>query len=441
MPEARVTPRLPSAERLMDEMQFLLELCQVVAAKSDLQPILDWIVNKTAVMLAADEGSIKLLDVNDPSGEPPVAKTLVSRKQAGTESGSWPTPVSISVMGYLMQHGGALASADLLADERFPGIRGFKSRIRSVLAVPLSVDGRVTGMLAVTTIEPGRQWAPHEEQLLTIVATNSAGVIEQARLRIEEVKKKKLEEDQERQIRELRTAQEIQMNFVPSKPLVNSGWEVRGTVVPAQQVGGDAFDYFELHDGRIAVAIADVSGKGVPAALLMSGLQASLRAFCTGRKPIPEELRSVNWSVARHATLGKFITLFYTEFDPGSGRLEYCNAGHNPPLLRRRDGTVEALEVGGMPLGIFENVEQQVGRTKLEKGDALLLYSDGIPEALDPREAQFGPERLMKLWRDAASQSLPAFTTNLLAEVVRFRAGAPQSDDITVVTLGPQSAE
>ncbi|MGH7742586.1 MAG: PP2C family protein-serine/threonine phosphatase, partial [Candidatus Eiseniibacteriota bacterium] len=311
MTEARVTPRLPSAERLMDEMQFLLELCQVVAAKADLQPILDWIVNKTSVMLSADEGSIKLLDPSDHSGENPVAKTLVSRKQAGSESGSWPQPISISVMGYLIQHGGALSTPDLLSDDRFPGIKGFKSRIRSVLAVPLSVDGRVTGMLAVTTIEPGRQWAPHEEQLLTIVATNSAGVIEQARLRIEEAKNKKLEEDRERQLRELKTASEIQMNFVPAKPLACAGWEVQGTVVPAQQVGGDAYDYFELHDGRLAVAIADVSGKGVPAALLMSFLQASLRAYCTGRKAIPEQLRSVNWSVARHATLGKYITLFY----------------------------------------------------------------------------------------------------------------------------------
>jgi len=441
MPEARVTPRLPSAERLMDEMQFLLELCQVVAAKSDLQPILDWIVNKTSLLLSADEGSIKLLDPGGHSGENPVARTLVSRKQAGSESGSWPAPLSISVMGYLMQHGGALSTPDLLADDRFPGIRGFKSRIRSVLAVPLSVDGRVTGMLAVTTIEPGRQWAPHEEQLLTIVATNSAGVIEQARLRIEETKKKKLEEDQERQTRELETAQEIQMNFVPAQPLISGGWEVRGTVVPAHQVGGDGYDYFQLHDGRLAVAIADVSGKGVPAALMMSGLQASLRAFCTGRKPIREELRSVNWSVARHATLGKFITLFYAEFNPVTGELEYCNAGHNPPLLRRQDGTVEALEIGGMPLGIFENTELQSGRTALKPGDALLLYSDGIPEALDPREAQFGPERLMQLWRDTGPKPLEKIITLLLSEVVRFRAGAPQSDDITVVVLGPRSQD
>jgi serine phosphatase RsbU (regulator of sigma subunit) len=440
MPDARVTPRLPSAERLMDEMQFLLELCQVVAAKSDLQPILDWIVNKTAVLLSADEGSIKLLDPDVHSGQNPVAKTLVSRKQAGTESGSWPAPVSISVMGYLMQHGGALSTPDLLADDRFPGIKGFKSRIRSVLAVPLSVDGRVTGMLAVTTIEPGRQWAAHEEQLLTIVATNSAGVIEQARLRIEEAKKKQLEEDQQRQIRELQTAQEIQMNFVPSKPLVSSGWEVQGVVVPAHQVGGDAFDYFELHDGRIALAIADVSGKGVPAALLMSALQASLRAFCTGRKPIPEELRSVNWSVARHATLGKFITLFYAEFDPSSGRLDYCNAGHNPPLLRRRDGAVETLETGGIPIGIFENTELELGRTTLGPGDALLLYSDGIPEAFDPRETEFGPERLLKLWRESGDLAAPRLIERLLSEVARFRAGAPQSDDITIVVLGPRSA-
>jgi len=447
MPEARATPGSPSAERLMDEMQFLLELCQVVAAKSDLQPILDWIVNKTSVLLAADEGSIKLLDAGGSSGENPMARTLVSRKQAGAESGSWPAPVSISVMGYLMQHGGALATPDLLADERFPGIHGFKSRIRSVLAVPLNVDGRVTGMLAVTTIEPGRQWAPHEEQLLTIVATNSAGVIERARLRIEEAKKEQLERDRERQIRELETAREIQMNFVPAKPLASGAWEVRGTVLPAQQVGGDAFDYFEQHDGRVAIAIADVSGKGVPAALLMSAFQTSLRAFCTGRRPIHDALRSVNWSVARHATLGKYITVFYAEFDPVSGRLDYCNAGHNPPLLRRRDGSIEALEIGGMPIGIFENTALEQGRTTLEQGrttlapgDALLLYSDGIPEAFDPGGSQFGPERLMSLWRGGASLPAAEFIRRLEAEVARFRAGAPQSDDITIVVLGPRSA-
>jgi len=228
--------------------------------------------------------------------------------------------------------------------------------------------------------------------------------------------------------------------FLPGEPPRIAGLEMFGLSESAREVGGDYYDHFLLPDGRVALAIADVSGKGVPAALLMSALQASLRAFCTGRKPIPEELRSVNWSVARHATIGKYITMFYAEFDPASGRLEYCNAGHNPPLLRRRDGSVEALEIGGMPLGIFENVELERGRTTLGKGDALLLYSDGIPEALDPREGQFGPERLTKLWREAGARPVAEFIPLLESEVARFRAGAPQSDDITIVVLGPHAA-
>ncbi|MBI1798412.1 MAG: SpoIIE family protein phosphatase [Candidatus Eisenbacteria bacterium] len=435
MPDPAVTSREPSAERLMDELRFLSELCQVVAAKSDVQPILDWIVNKTIVLLSADEGSIKLLgpDVGQ------VAKTLVRRQSPGTESGSWPAPISISVMGFLMHHGGALASSDLLNDERFAGLRGFQSRIRSVLAVPLNVDGRITGMLAVTTLEPGRQWSPNETQLLSIVASNSAGVIEQARLRTEAQEMQRFEQENQRIELELNQARSSQMNLVPSGPLVADGWEVHGRVVPAQQVGGDAFDYFLLEGDRLAVAIADVAGKGVPAALLMSNMQASLRAFCNGRHSIPEALRHLNRSVTRSATAGKFITLFYAELDPAAGRLSFSNAGHNPPLLRRRDGSVEMLEVGGLPLGIFEESDFQIGNTPLHAGDALLLYSDGIPEAFDTRDEVFGDERLMELWRTEGQRPPDAFIELLLSEVARFRGSASQSDDMTVVVLGPRS--
>jgi serine phosphatase RsbU (regulator of sigma subunit) len=436
MTEPIVTPRQPSAERLMDELQFLSELCQVVAAKSDLQPILDWIVNKTTLLLSADEGSIKLLgpDVGQ------VAKTLVRRQSPGTESGSWPPPVSISVMGYLMHHATALISPDLLSDDRFPGLKGFQTRIRSVLAVPLSVDGRVTGMIAVTTLEPGRHWTPNEIQLLSIVAANSAGVIEQARLRAESIEKQELEKEKKRLEQELNLAREIQMNLVPSAPLAAAGWEVSGRVVPARQVGGDAFDYFLLDGGRLGLAIADVAGKGVPAALLMSNVQAAIRAFCNGRQSIPEALHHVNRSVARNATAGKFITLFYAELDPEAGHLQFSNAGHNPPLLRRRDGTVEALEVGGLPLGIFEDSQFELGRATFGAGDSLLLYSDGIPEAFDTRDDAFGEERLLELWKTQGHRPGDQFIELLLGEVGRFRGGAGQSDDMTVVVLAPRSA-
>ncbi|MBI3539538.1 MAG: SpoIIE family protein phosphatase [Candidatus Eisenbacteria bacterium] len=264
-------------------------------------------MQKTTGLLSADEGSIKLLGVDGGA----TAKTLVRKHQPGLDSGSWELPIVTTVMGYLLHKGEPLISSDLLDDERFSGIRRIVSRVRAVMAVPLKVDNRITGMLAVTNRTPGRHWTDDEAKLLTIVATNSAGVIEQARLRVEAEEKKRLEEENRRMESELDLARDIQMSLVPSGPLHGGPWEVHGKVVPARQVGGDYFDYFPLDGSRFAITIADVSGKGVPAALLMSNVQASLRAFCNGEREITEAIRQVNRSVARSASGGKFITLFY----------------------------------------------------------------------------------------------------------------------------------
>src|SRR5262249_27608516 len=173
---------VPDPQRLMAAFQFLSELGQVVASNTEMQPILDWIVSKTTSMLEADEGSIRLIDPGTDSGG---GQTVLRRQAAGHESGSWPRPIAMSVMGYLIHHGGHLASPDVLADERFPGLRGVESRVRSILAVPLRVENRITGLLAVTQAKPGRIWNESDQQLLSIVAGNSAGVIDQARLRAE----------------------------------------------------------------------------------------------------------------------------------------------------------------------------------------------------------------------------------------------------------------
>ena len=422
---------VPDPRRLMAVLQFLSELGQVVASNTEMQPILDWIVSQTTGMMEADEGSIRLVE---PGSDTDGGRTAIRREAAGHESGSWPRPIAMSVMGYLIHHGGHLASPDLLADERFPGLRGIESRIRSILAMPLRVENRITGLLAVTQSRPGRSWNEGDRQLLEIVAGNSAGVIEQARLRVESLEKKRLEEERRRLDRELDLARTIQMSFVPSRALRAGAWEVQGRVVPARQVGGDAFDYFLLDGGRLCFAIADVSGKGVPASLLMSNVQASLRAFCDGRQSVPNAIRHINQSVARSSS-GKFITLFYGELE-ASGRLTFTNAGHNYPIVRRRDGSVEELRDGGLPLGLFEDSDYGQGQTVLAPGDALLLYSDGISEAVDMRSQEFGEDRLTALWKGLAGRTPAEVIDAVLGEVERFRGNAAQSDDMTVVVLG-----
>jgi phosphoserine phosphatase RsbU/P len=427
----------PDVRRLQAELQFVTELAEVVASNSELQPILDWIVQKTTGLLTADEGSIKLLA---PESAELSVKTIIRRENPSLSSGSWPQPVSMSVMGFLLHKSEALISTDLLADPRFPGLRGATGRVRAVLAVPLKVGNRITGMLAVTQAQAGREWTPHDAQLLAIVASNSAAVIEQARLRVESIEKQRLEEETKRMDRELEQARQIQMRLVPSAPLVVGPWQAVGKVVPARMVGGDMFDYFPLDRGRLAVAIADVSGKGVPASLMMASVQATLRAFCDGRRSIREAIRLVNESVSRSSADGKFITLMCGEIDPAAGKLTYVNAGHNPPMLRRRDGRIETLDIGGPLLGVFEGAEYGEGVTDFRPGDGLMMYSDGLSEAVDPVSNEFGEERLHALWSDHGARPPHEVIDLMLDRISTFRGRASQSDDMTMVVVGAPPA-
>jgi phosphoserine phosphatase RsbU/P len=414
-------------------LRLLSELGGVVASTTELTPILESVVQKCSALLSADEGSIKLMDAGE------TGAVTVVRKDRDLGYGSWPQAVTVSVMGYLLAKKKPVITSDLLGDPEFAGLRGVSSHVRATLAVPLIVDNRVTGFLAVTNRSPGRRWTTDEVQLMGIVAQNSAGWIEQARLRAEEVEKKRLEEENKRLEDELALAREIQMGLVPSAPMKFGPWDVHGQVIPARQVGGDYFDYFPLDDHRIGIAIADVSGKGVPAALLMSNLEATLRAYGTGERPIPEMIRAVNVRMSLTSSGGKFITLFYAEIDARTGRMRFTNAGHNYPLLRRADGSLEELKAGGLLLGLFSDAQYEIGETAFGPDDSLMLYSDGISETFDARGDQYGEERLMALWQTLAGQPASESVTRLFTELGRFRGSTPQSDDMTVVMVCPQS--
>ena len=437
MSEGITQPAVPATSSLQTALDFLAQLSQVVVSTNELQPILDWMVEKTSTLFGADEGSIRLLGPEMMSAAP---HTIVRKQRAGLESGSWEAPVAMSVMGFLLTKTELLSTPDLLSDPRFPGLKNVTSRVRAVLAAPLRVENRITGMLAVTSRTPGRAWSAEEIQLLGIIATYSGEAIDKARLRAEAEEKRRLEEEQKRTESEFNQAKAIQMTLVPSTTLVIGPWEILGRVIPARHVGGDYFDYFPIGADRFAVTIADVSGKGLPAAIMMSNVQASLRAFCDGEMPIDEALRRVNRSVARSAMPGKFITLFYAEIDASKGLVRYSNAGHNPPYLRRANGDLEELSTGGLVLGPMEDATYSVGETSFGPQDALLLFSDGISEAMDPRNEEYGEERLRAIWKECQPlAALPALD-RLIADVERFRGSRSQSDDITAVVVGPRPA-
>ena len=417
------------------ELEFITELCSVVAEQAELQPILDWLVHKTTRLLGTEECSIKLVT---PGTE--VAKTIMfDNRRSGLEAGTstWSPMVKALVMGYLLSQPGELASSDLPADPRFPALRMQQTPIRALLALPLKVDGRINGMISVSSSQPGRIWTRLDVQLLSIVASHSASVIEKARLRVEAEEKRRLELEKEALERELMLARDIQMQLVPDAPMELGGWRIEGRVIPARQVGGDFYDYFKLDDGRAVVVIADVAGKGVPAALLVSTVQSALRAFADGRLSPRLLVSQLNRAVVRSSAAGKFVTFFYAELDPVAGRLKYVNAGHNYPLLLRADGSVEALKLGGMPLGLFDDIPFEETELAFGPGDALLLFSDGISEAMDLFQQEFGDERLEELWRECGRGAGNVTIDRIMDEVTRFRGAAAQSDDMTTLVVAP----
>ena len=211
------------------------------------------------------------------------------------------------------------------------------------------------------------------------------------------------------------------------------GCQVAAGCKPAHIVGGDYYDAILLGDSCIAIAVADVSGKGMAAALLMSNLQAIVRAFAPGGLEPHELCARANRLIASNVAPGKYITFFYAVADLERMRLHYCNAGHNPPMLQHRDGALENLREGGPVLGVFAGAAYAGGTLALRPGDCLVVFTDGITEAMNSEQEEFGEERLAALSRQRFN-SADECHKRIMAAVARFSGGALQ-DDATVVVM------
>jgi sigma-B regulation protein RsbU (phosphoserine phosphatase) len=243
-------------------------------------------------------------------------------------------------------------------------------------------------------------------------------------------------EDRARADQELRLARRIQSSFLPTEFPELPGYDVHAVNVASREVSGDFYDVVPAGDGQLLLAIADVSGKGVPAALLTSMLQASLRTQAGGGASVAGILENINRLLLQQHAVGRFATFFLARLDAASGRVAYCNAGHNPPILRRAAGALETLEVGGTVVGILPDQDWDEGAVELLAGDRLVFYTDGITEAAGPDGEMFGDDRLRGL-----VAALPPFLSSrevaerLIVEVDRFTGGSEPDDDRTLLLL------
>jgi phosphoserine phosphatase RsbU/P len=234
--------------------------------------------------------------------------------------------------------------------------------------------------------------------------------------------------------RELAAAEEIQQSLLPRHMPVIKGAELDVAWSPAGAVSGDYFDVIQFDERRVALCVGDVMGKGMPAALVMSNLQALVKAFATAAAPPQRLCEQINRAVCGYLPEGKYITFFYGLFETASRRFTYANAGHNPPLLVRRDGRTARLSEGGIVLGLFPERRYEQGGVKLRSGDRLLCFTDGITEAANDAGELFGEERLLRLLVEHRRQSASELSETILAAVADFSGGSFQ-DDVTLMAL------
>ena len=240
-------------------------------------------------------------------------------------------------------------------------------------------------------------------------------------------------EAERRATQELEIAKQVQARLFPQTLPALTTLEYAGVCVQARQVGGDYYDYLNLGQERVGLVIGDIAGKGIAAALLMANLQANLRSQCAIAVDQPEQfLQSVNRLFRDNTVDSAYATLFFAEYDDKQRRLRYANCGHLPALLVRRDGTLERLDSTATVLGVFEKWDCSIGEQWLDEGDTLALYTDGITEAFNDRDEEFGEHRLTDALRRHRDLAPPQLLEAIVGEVQGFNAGG-QFDDITLV--------
>ena len=302
----------------------------------------------------------------------------------------------------------------------------------TLLCATVKTGGVVYGALCVGRHTRGRPFTARDLKLVEVLASQAAIAIENSILH-----RDRLEEEQARfRIEEeMRLARQIQANLLPLAPPALAGYDIACRSVPARSVGGDYYDFIPIDHGRMALCVADVSGKGIPAALLMANLQATIRSqTLTGVSPA-DCARTSNRLLYRSTDIGRFATCFYGVLEVASGRLDYSNAGHDHPLILRANGDEVALIAGGPVLGAFDDQAYDQGSATLEPGQVLVAYSDGITESFDAQGRPFGIDGLRSTLARSRNGCAKEILEATLSAATAHAGGHPQSDDMTLVIV------
>jgi sigma-B regulation protein RsbU (phosphoserine phosphatase) len=306
-----------------------------------------------------------------------------------------------------------------------------EQKVRTLITVPLQTKDQIIGLIYVDSPFFVREFTADDLNLLTVMANTAAIRIEHARLT-------EVEQAERMMSRDLEQAADLQRRHLPSAPPTVPGVDLAGYNEPCRTVGGDYYDFFSYPNGRVAMVLGDVSGKGMPASLMMMGLQARVQALVDEPEDLGATMSRINKITCSKCPANRFITFFFCVLDPATGDMSYANAGHNPPFLVRRNGEVTMLTGGGPPLGILPGAPYAQQQTRLESGDVLVMYSDGVTEAQNPAEEEFGEDRFSELLIANRDNSAAEIVDAVTQAILTWEAGGHSADDITLVVAKRQ---
>jgi len=414
--------RAHEGRRQLRELSTLSEASALLTQTMDLQGRLDILTRIVTEALGVKGCLIRLLD--EANGELYI-KSVYNLSRRYLEKG--PVNLSDSVVDQEAILGRVFYSPDVPSDRRmlYPD-EAAEEGLRSMLCVALRSRGRVIGTIRVYTGQPQR-FADSEVRLFQAIANQAAVAIENAALYEEALRAQALDQ-------ELAAAAQIQRHLIPSRDPVVPGFEIASRYIPVGTVGGDLFDFIPIEDQHLGIVIADVAGKGVPAAILMGATRAVLRGSIETVYAARDIIAKTNRLLCRDIGEEQFITLFYGALDTVSLRLTYCNAGHAPPILFRQGQHCELTE-GGLVLGVDPEATYDEAQFTVHTGDVLLFYTDGLTDTMNPEHSTFGRSRLIESVRRHLGEPVGHILDRAWHAVRDFARGALPRDDFTIIVL------
>ena len=413
-------PTQPSGDRLA----LLYRLSQTFNSSLDLDEVLNRVMDEVIAVTRAERGFVML---HDADGRP------VFRVARGMDQSTIDDPqfqVSRSVVERVAHEGQPILTDDAQQDDRFSTRQSVMILgLRAILCVPLRIKDEILGVVYVDNRLQAGIFTPADLDLLTSIASSAAIAIENARLYQVAVEKGQME-------RELQMAYEIQTGLLPHETPQVPGWEFAAYWHPAREVAGDYYDFIPLHSGQLGLVIADVSDKGMPAALFMALTRSTVRASVGHTSSPADGIAHANRLICADASGGMFVTLVYALLDPQAGEITYVNAGHNPPLLYRAEqDRLVALARTGMAIGVVADSAFEQRTVQLNHGDFILLYTDGVTDATDAQEQEFGEERLQRVILDQRHAPVANVVAALEQAIGDFAGSTAPFDDVTMMAI------